>query len=153
MDTCLLGNCDDVSNALVKEMNRGINGKSNKERVSATDGNDETTYRMLCNVQEEYRGADGTIRGLHRHPPCRVFLFPGAAIPKEGEGSGTAGDSDADLSYREVAQCDGCQQQIEEEIMKCQQCFDFDLCKKCFNSGKVTKTHFEGKHTFVREYM
>ena len=149
-DACLLGNCDDVSNALVREMDRGINGKSEKESKSTTDGNgedDETTYRMLCNVQEEYRGADGTIRGLHRHPPGRVFLFPGAAIPKESEGGG---DSDSDVSYKEVAQCDGCEQQIEGEIMKCQQCFDFDLCTKCFDSGKVAK-HFEGKHTFVKE--
>ena len=154
-DACLLGNCDDVSDALVKEMNRCINGRSEKESKSTTDGSggdDETSYRMLCNVQEEYRGApDGTIHGLHRHPPGRVFLFPGAAIPKEGEGSGDAGDSDSDVSYKEVAQCDGCGQHIEGEIMKCQQCFDFDLCRKCFDSGKVIKTHFEGKHTFVKE--
>lgn len=153
-DACLLGNCDDVSNALGKEINRGIKGKLEKERKSATDsndGDDETTYRMLCNVEEEYRGADGTIRGLHRHPPSRVLLFTGAAIPKEGEGSGEGVDSASEVSYKEVAQCDGCQEQIEGEIMKCQQCFDFDLCKTCFDAGKLAKTHFEGKHTFVME--
>ena len=149
-DACLLGFCDEVSRALVKEMNCNTNKKPVKESEGATirNGGDET-YRMLCTVEEEYRAAGGTIRGLHRHPSNRVLLFPGAMIPTEGSGNAGA-DSDSDASYREVAQCDGCQKEIKGGIMKCQQCFDFDLCKKCYNS-KLPEMHFEGRHTFVEE--
>ena len=153
-DACLLGFCDDVSRALVKELNCGTNGKSDKESDSSDACySDGETPRMLCDVEEEYRGADGNVHGLHRHPADRVLLFPGAVIPKQGK-TGGGDDSDSESSYsREVARCDGCGKEIKGEgpIMKCQDCFDFDLCRKCYESKKVAESHFDGKHTFVEE--
>ena len=153
-DACLLGFCDDVSRALVKELNCGANGKSDKESESSDACySDGETPRMLCNVEEEYRGADGTVHGLHRHPSDRVLLFPGAVISKEGKAGG-GGNSDSESSYsREVARCDGCEKEIKGEgvIMKCQDCFDFDLCRKCYDSKKVAESHFGGKHTFKED--
>ena len=153
-DACLLGFCDDVSRALVKELNCGAKEKSNKEseRGDACYSDGETP-RMLCNVEEEYRGADGNVHGLHRHPSDRVLLFPGAVISKQGKTNG-GGNSDSESSYcREVARCDGCGKEIKGEgvIMKCQDCFDFDLCRKCYESKKIAESHFDGKHTFVQE--
>ena len=72
---------------------------------------------------------------------------------KQGKAGGR-GDSDSESSYsREVARCDGCGKEIKGEgvIMKCQDCFDFDLCRKCYDSRKVAESHFDGKHTFVEE--
>ena len=153
-DACLLGFCDDVSRALVKELNCGAKEKSNKESESSDACcSDGETPHMLCNVEEEYRGADGNVHGLHRHPSDRVLLFPGAVISKQGKAGGR-GDSDSESSYsREVARCDGCEKEIKGGgvIMKCQDCFDFDLCRKCYDSRKVAESHFDGKHTFVEE--
>ena len=143
-DACLLGFCDDVSRGLAKEMGRAEEKEDKdcaEEKKEAIK--DESEHKLLCNVQDEYKGPNGTIRGLQNHPTDRIFLFPGAIIQTDGN------DSDSDITYKEVARCDGCENEIQGSIMKCSQCFDFDLCATCY--PKASRRHFEGKHTFVKE--
>ena len=144
-DACMLGFCDDISRALVKEIGRAEKEKESKqekeEKKQAIE--DKIERKLLCDVEDKYKRSDGTIRGLHRHPTDRIFLFPGALIQTDGN------DSDSDVTYKEVAQCDGCHNEIQGSLMKCTRCFDFDLCKKCYD--KVSRQHFDGQHAFVEE--
>jgi len=138
-DACLLGFCDDVTRHLVKEMLLD-NGRTSSLGGSTSPCSAENEGKVLSSLATS---DDNTVinRGIHNHPPERVFLFPGAVIDRD--------DSDSDLTYKEVASCDGCQQQIEGTIMKCIECFDFDLCMKCY--PVLRKSHSGGKHKFVSE--
>jgi hypothetical protein len=79
-------------------------------------------------------------------PRERVFLFPGAVPPATGSNDG---DDSSEITYREVAHCDGCSERIEGTIHKCMSCFDFDLCDKCYPT--MSKQHYKGKHKFASE--
>ncbi|KAH8909121.1 hypothetical protein BR93DRAFT_936666 [Coniochaeta sp. PMI_546] len=50
---------------------------------------------------------------------------------------------DDESSNRESATCDGCMHGIKcsEPRVQCTVCYDYDLCIKCFQAGKETKTH------------
>ena len=71
-------------------------------------------------------------------PHDRILLFPGAIA--------STGDT-TNETYIEVAHCDGCNNKITETIYKCTQCFDYDLCHKCYPS--MSRDHFSGKHKFA----
>jgi hypothetical protein len=123
-DAYLLGFCDDVTRALVKEMT------GNEENVEG---------KLLSCLKEEdelYNADDWSSMAL---PKDRVFLFPGAS----------RGDDSSEYSYREVAHCDGCSGHISGTIRKCVQCFDYDLCEACY--PKLSKSHHNGKHKFLSE--
>ena len=135
-DACLLGFCDDVTRSLVKGLESIDSiemGKNAALSLAMKEG------KLLCNETENL---DLKIRGLYNHPTDRVFLFPGAVVEMET-------DSDSAVIYKEVAHCDGCQELIEGAIMKCTDCFDYDLCLTCY--PLLSKKHFQGKHTFVAE--
>ena len=88
-------------------------------------------------------------------PPERVLLFPGAVANADGSNSTSTGDENGErggtteLTYREIAHCDGCSKRIFGTIQKCAMCFDYDLCSKCF--PRLSKTHFDGMHKFISE--
>lgn len=138
-DACLLGFCDDVTRALAKKISSWepfSEGKSDKRAVSV-----EQEGKALCNVEDDCTGPNGNINGIHNHETARVVLFPGAVLDDV--------DSDSDVTFEEVAHCDACQGQIHGSIMKCVDCFDYDLCLKCF--PKTSKKHHNGAHKFARE--
>ena len=83
-------------------------------------------------------------------PEERVVLFPGAE-PSAGTGYGDDGmeDDNSEMTFREIAHCDGCAKRIEGTIQKCVDCFDYDLCQKCF--PKLSKSHYNGQHLFAAE--
>ena len=124
-DAYLLGFCDDVTRAVVKEM-KTKSGTSEEGKLLAVLEHDDAIFSV-----EDWQST--TI------PQDRILLFPGAM---------NTGDDD-DLTYTEVAQCDGCAKEISGTIRKCIHCFDYDLCRRCY--PKLSKTHFDGSHEFARE--
>lgn len=126
-DAYLLGFCDDVTRTLVKEMTQS-NDSRGKEggRLLACLGEGDERYTLV----------DWASTAL---PRDRVLLFPGAL----------SGDSTFEYSYREIAHCDGCAEQIAGTIRKCKQCFDYDLCESCF--PKMSLKHHGGTHAFSAE--
>lgn len=124
-DATLLGFCDDVTRALVKEMT-GASEESEEGKLLSCLEDDDELYSA-----EEWDGL--TL------PKDRVFLFPGAS----------RSDDISEYSYREIAHCDGCAEQISGTVRKCVQCFDYDLCESCY--PKLSKKHHNGEHTFSSE--
>ena len=83
-------------------------------------------------------------------PPERVLLFPGALAVANTEGTNFADNNEGgQLTYSEIAHCDGCARRICGTIQKCAICFDYDLCSNCF--PKLSKSHFDGTHKFISE--
>ena len=125
-DAYLLGFCDDVTRALVKEMTGTANEKTEEGKLLSCLQEDDELYNV-----EEWDSL--TL------PKDRVFLFPGASRR----------DDISEYSYREIAHCDGCSNQISGTVRKCVQCFDYDLCETCY--PKLSDKHHKGEHTFVSE--
>lgn len=98
--------------------------------LSSLDEDDE-----LCRINDWKAPLEAGI------PADRVFLFPGAQAPCK--------DDQSELTYREVAHCDGCSKRIAGTILKCSVCFDYDLCQKCYPA--LSKTHYSGTHEFATE--
>lgn len=124
-DAYMLGYCDDVTRALVKAMNP-------EEEV-------DVEAKLLANIDENDEDHSLEEWSSTKVPFERVLLFPGAS----------AGYQCNEVSYHEIAHCDGCQKEIKGAIHKCIQCFDYDLCSRCY--PKLRRSHFGGKHKFVRE--
>lgn len=136
-DAYLLGFCDDVCRCLAKKMfSDGPPASGEKKRRAKPLG--RLLTKVLKGEDKEYDAEDWAFIKV---PPERVLLFPGAhAAP---------GDSTEELSYKEIAHCDGCSKRIQGIIRKCIACFDYDLCQSCFPS--MSKAHFDGKHKFSKE--
>lgn len=124
-DAYLLGFCDDVTRAVVKEM-KTKSGKSDEGKLLAVLEEDDSVFSV-----EDWQAT--TI------PHNRILLFPGAMRKSD----------DDDLTYTEVAHCDGCEEEIVGQIYKCIHCFDYDLCATCYPN--LAKTHHDGKHTFTSD--
>lgn len=167
-DAYLLGFCDDVTRTLARKL----------FSTEADLASDIETKRPHCQLLATVRTLDKAKEGEEEQeegvdagdddcsvelvghkaadwdfckiPSCRVLLFPGAE-PTRGSQYGDDGgeDNDSDVTFREIAHCDGCQGRIEGTIQKCVECFDYDLCQKCF--PKLSKTHYGGKHHFAAE--
>mmetsp|Transcript_18 Transcript_18/g.41 ORF Transcript_18/g.41 Transcript_18/m.41 type:complete len:248 (-) Transcript_18:28-771(-) len=73
----------------------------------------------------------------------RSFVFSGAVIDEEAGSEGV-------LQCTETVQCDNCAQIIENGrvVMKCTNCFDFDLCENCYT--EQSKNHYQGCHKFIK---
>jgi hypothetical protein len=153
-DAYLLGFCDDVTRALAKVLFSSASSEEDTAKPSAQEDT-ATTGHLLASLMKNVdktnkddRG-DGGEEQLHKPqdwssvqvPHERVFLFPGAIPP--------AGSNDDDITYREIAHCDGCSQRIQGTIHKCICCFDYDLCTKCYPG--LSKKHYNGKHDFASE--
>jgi len=138
-DAYLLGFCDDVTRAIGKKL-----------FLEEDETKSETVDRgeLLSTVLDSGAGGDSEDDSSYTAsdwlnvevPQNRVFLFPGALAPE---------DAAEEVSYREVAHCDGCSKRIQGTIQKCATCFDYDLCQKCYPA--VSKTHFDGQHSFTAE--
>lgn len=138
-DAYLLGYCDDVTRALAKRLFRDdvATTPTQKKRKGNT-----TTGHLLAKVLKgEEQGYNAEDWNSVTVPAERVLLFPGAL-------SSQADNSD-DITYREIAHCDGCSKRIRGNIRKCIDCFDYDLCEKCFPEASLS--HYEGKHRFTCE--
>ena len=169
-DAYLLGYCDDITRTLAKKLFADETSDSDSEK----DEKKQTHCQLLATVrkcdaakQEGEHGEDSdsekdddsTELQAHRAadwsfcnlPDERVVLFPGAE-PTKGSGYGDDGEEDdnnSEVTFREVAHCDGCSKRIEGMIQKCVECFDYDLCQKCF--PKLSKSHHGGEHAFAAE--
>ncbi len=169
-DAIMLGFCDEVTKALAHIM---VSDNHSKERALHSNEVDDRKEkeprrkkqklidnsnskedqilpfrsddcRVLYNDPESLNkiGAEATC--LLNHPAERVLLFPGAVLEAEKNE-----DEDDATKYHEIIHCDECNQIIKGVVMKCVNCFDYDLCKKCY--GKVAHNHYGGKHKFVEE--
>jgi len=123
-DSYLLGFCDDVTRAVVKQIK--TKKSSDEGKLLSTLSKDDDVFLV-----DDWQSTN--------IPHNRILLFPGAMSTKD----------DDDLTYTEVAHCDGCEQEIAGAIHKCVQCFDYDLCHACY--PKLRKTHCKGKHAFTKE--
>ena len=163
-DAYLLGFCDDVTRVLAKKL-------FNSESEGQEDN--QTHCQLLATLREtnaEKRKGEETNRddendddsatepvafkahdwAFCKLPEERVVLFPGAE-PSKGNGYGDDRDEDenSEVTFREVAHCDGCTKRIVGTIQKCVDCFDYDLCQKCY--PKLSKSHCNGEHVFAAE--
>lgn len=133
-DAYLLGFCDDITRNLAKHLFA--------EGPGSTAEHIETEGKLLACVKsddEHFRRDEWKCTPV---PSERIFLFPGAQAP-------SADDDRSELTYREVAHCDGCSERIDGIIRKCVACFDFDLCHKCYPI--LSKSHYDGRHQFAEE--
>ena len=147
-DAYLLGNCDVVTRALGHDLFSPDTHKSNttKELIDAVL---LSTVLKAENpkVHSLYRKEDWS---AVRVPSDRVFLFEGAQPPPPVTTTSTVSNTTTDdISFREIAHCDGCTKRIEGTIQKCVVCFDYDLCQTCFPT--LSKLHYDGKHHFTPE--
>jgi len=163
-DAYLLGFCDDVTRVLAKKM---FGSEANE------DQDNQTHYQALASLRERQTRKSGEEPKTEddedsdnddaepeafqadawefcKLPEERVVLFPGAA-PTKGNGYGDDGHEDeaSAVSFHEVAHCDGCSKRIAGTIHKCVDCFDYELCKRCY--PKLSKSHFNGEHAFSDE--
>ncbi len=156
-DAYLLGYCDDVTRALGRKLfsskitaastgiDTTIERPEKKKRHTSSEARDTLQIQLggllthaLEGKEENWKADEWTSVNV---PPERVLLFPGALASKD--------DSSSEVTYREVAHCDGCSVRICGVIKKCVNCFDFDLCANCFPT--LSKTHFGGTHNFSTE--
>ena len=107
-NACLLGNCDDVVNALSQKM------KGNNDSQSPKPG-------LVMNDDESW---------LHNQPKESVLLFPGAIC------SSSNNPEDEEMKQKIVVHCDECQAEIVGKIHSCKVCFDYDLCGTCYPNTK-----------------
>lgn len=138
-DAYLLGFCDDVTRALGKKL---FSAEAESETDISDRGELLSTVLKKTNENDDdessYNGDEWIGVDV---PKERVFLFPGALAPAESDAE--------EVSYQEVAHCDGCAKRIQGAIHKCVTCFDYDLCQKCFPA--LSNSHFDGKHNFTTE--
>lgn len=148
-DALFLGFCDEVTKALtyVMTLEEKKDAKQNKKTQSFNKKKSllfpfqSEDCEMLCNEEADKLGALGNGNScLFNHPSDRILMFPGAKLESR---------QDDELSYHEVVHCDECHSVIKSKIMKCADCFDYDLCTKCFSAS--SKKHHEGKHKFIEE--
>jgi hypothetical protein len=152
-DAYLLGYCDVVTRALGHDLfnTDPTTSKPNKGLLDAallsTVLKSDDPYTNPTYHAEEWSSV--------QVPSERVFLFEGAQPPPTGTtaSTGTSGSNNNhaadDITFREIAHCDGCTKRIEGTIQKCVVCFDYDLCQECFPT--LSKLHYDGKHQFAPE--
>ena len=147
-DACLLGNCDEVTKSLIELIDK----KKTKEdiylrnRIETSKSAQQNDFSVLSNL-DEYK-EELNMESLFRHPHDRIFIYPGACLARK---DANADDSDVskEIVLDEVVHCDGCSEVVKNTIMKCADCFDYDLCKDCYPT--FSKSHFQGNHKFVTE--
>ena len=149
-DAYLLGYCDVVTRALGHDLfhSDSTSSNTNKGLIDAA---------LLSTVLNPDVGNSYTNPLYHADdwssvqvPSERVFLFEGAQPPQSVTTTSTGSNNAADdITFREIAHCDGCTKRIEGTIQKCVVCFDYDLCQKCYPT--LSKQHYDGKHHFTPE--
>lgn len=145
-DAYLLGNCDDVTRALVKQL-RADDPSSDAPPKPLNDIVE--MGRLLSEVREDSNNGNEKNEEALYHaeewetatvPSERVFLFPGAQPPSPFM-------EESPVKLQEVCHCNACAKRIlRGHIHKCLQCFDYDLCSTCF--PKVSRNHYDGLHQF-----
>jgi NAD-dependent SIR2 family protein deacetylase len=139
-DAILLGFCDEVTRRLAKKMfiDDGCRTASPDTKPAGCKAAGRLLTEVLKGNDDEYKAENWKTLSV---PPERVLLFAGALASHN--------DGQEELTYQEIAHCDGCSNQIHGTIQKCVVCFDYDLCQNCFPS--LSKTHYDGIHTFSAE--
>ena len=150
-DAYLLGYCDVVTRALRYDLFTTDNTSSNTNKglldaaLLSTVLKSDDPYAHPTYHADEWSSV--------QVPSDRVFLFEGAQPPQTLSSASTGSSSHintaGDISFREIAHCDGCTKRIEGTIQKCVVCFDYDLCQNCYPT--LSKVHYDGKHHFAPE--
>ena len=148
---CLLGFCDEVTKSLIDLMNSKNRSKHDKiksvsEKAPTSQGPND--FDVLCNLPN--LRAVLNEQSLFRHPHDRIFLYPGTIINKNDVNTAD-NDESTEIVFEEIVHCDECHAVIKGVVMKCTECFDFDLCQDCYT--KISKIHFSGHHKFVAEEL
>jgi NAD-dependent SIR2 family protein deacetylase len=147
-DALLLGFCDDITNSLAKVLWGDCH--ENHERLSSeSHGALSLHQQMDCKLLRDDMTQinDLGMRCLLNHPPERILIFPGT-IWKAHEGED---DDDEVECYHEIVNCNECNCIISGMVFKCNDCFDYDLCKTCHSKVKRNRSHHGGKHKFTVE--
>jgi len=140
-DAYLLGNCDAVTKALASELGWIKSPKTSPNENNFFDSSlsiqvgDNPISRRATSTSS---AAESTIPSNLRN--ASTFIFSGAVLDKI---SNSANNGSVSVTIH----CDGCDKNIGSCSMKCEQCFDFDLCQDCYPI--VSKEHFLGRHKFV----
>lgn len=147
-DVCLLGFCDSVTGLLAKVMKDVEQGNQNEGKYANGSGGDncrkmDPSLQIALKEGSVLTDESRDVAGAQK----RTLLFPGAIVKDK-----SIEISNQSIEYAEVAHCDGCQNIIQGTIMKCVNCFDFDLCKECYHPIAI-KRHYGGTHTFVEERL
>ena len=121
-DHLLLGNCDDVVKELIERLHWNERNSTDSVRKSK---------RKYVKMSESSK-----FEVINE----RCYAFAGAVL----------GRTFSHELAPEVVHCDGCNNEITNgSVMKCVECFDFDLCQDCYH--RECKIHFNGKHKFKAE--
>lgn len=147
-DALLLGFCDDITDALAhvlwnKRHENHEEGLSSGEHRGSLSLN-LTDCKLLRDDMAQIKEL-GTSCLLH-HPPERILVFRGA-VWKAHEGREEEGEE----CYQEIVNCNECNCVITGMVFKCNDCFDYDLCKACHSKVKRKRSHHGGKHKFTVE--
>jgi len=159
-DACLLGDCDEIVVQLVQRINMILQtdatlhkskGRLTLHASSLTSsfiashdpkgnvGREPKSYKCLSNHEKTCMKMN-----LYKHPEENILLFSG--YNDDYDENTTKDLKSSSSTLHESVYCDVCQTLIQERIMTCTTCFDYDLCSSCFPSQ--SKLHFDGKHTF-----
>jgi len=146
-DACLLGNCDSVIQSLIKE----LRWEKEYEKILSS-------FRTIKTQLQLPHSNSGRINDINETNSyiidTRTLIFHGALICDDLSVDGSKEGKDLDgkvmQELNELILCDGCSMKLSgKTIMRCTECFDFDLCLHCFQLK--SKMHFGGKHIFTKE--
>jgi len=154
-DALLLGFCDDITSALSHVL--WCKRDDTHEQLSRSDSHGDALLlylpdcKLLANDMAQINELG--ISCLLKHPPERILIFPGAtwkAHCNDGDEEKVKEEKEKEC-YHEIVNCNECNAVITGMIFKCNDCFDYDLCKACHSKVKRKRSHYEGKHKFMVE--
>jgi len=139
-DAYLLGDCDSVTSSISDELGWGTLAPPSDKHESKSKKNRKGSSKYKAPFNCMVVSNDSPL--AKQEIAQRTLLFQGAVVEVNDDGN-------HEVEANEVVHCDGCGHEIVGKIMKCNQCFDFDVCQQCF--PKLSKNHFSGSHTFSKE--
>jgi len=136
-DASLLGDCDNVTKSIVKQL-----------------GWENAFYQLYPSKIKSLMHSFATSGRLGNDSNGRSLYFESVAsndlVSTDVSTIATDDQENEDIVVNEIVHCDGCSKNISGElIMKCVNCFDYDLCQACYRMN--FKIHYKGKHTFTEE--
>ena len=164
-DAYLLGNCDDIINALSQRMDILKKQKHDKENqhhepspsspITKISNNNYLSGKIVTN-QDIVNMQQNKNNNINESILQRTLLFKGADVNElllMDDNNIYDATTKTLTATKEIVLCDNCNMQINTYAMKCNVCFDYDLCYNCYNSSNCVKEHYNGSHAFIKESL